>query len=536
MNSNSNKKKSNSKRNGLNLVSFKESIVLLNDNTAILNIGIIENESLFIRLINQEQSYYEAILPKLELQQTYVNMNQDIKIMYEWIISQMYSQYSLKYNEDKTKLLFYHNFFNINNNSQERKLITLNLKNNDNKIVINNIDKLELLKDFNNKYKTTIAINDPVIILSGRFINNEGFKNLCQIGLNASIISLDNNKISDLSPIKDNSFKNLQKLYLGLNNINNIKFLYNLNFENLIELKLSQNKIDDISSLEGVKMNKIEKLFFNDNNISEIGVFQKVNFENLTFLNLSKNNIKNISSSFENNNFEKLVELDLSNNNIEDISILEKVELNSLENLNLSFNDINKITVKKKFSFPKLKNLNINNNNIQIISIIGRVLLPKLNKINLSNNIIENIDIDKIQKLNKLQELNLSQNEIKNISFLENLEIKGLKKLILSDNKIEDIQILGEITIKKLSVLELNNNKISNIDALKNMYLKHLNTLNLSQNYIKNIRPLENIDIPIIKSIIIYNNLFVSTQQKNLDIFDNIREKYHNNHYFYIIQ
>ena len=68
------------------------------------------------------------------------------------------------------------------------------------------------------------------------------------------------------------------------------------------------------------------------------------------------------------------------------------------------------------------------------------------------------------------------------------------------------------------------------------MYLKHLNTLNLSQNYIKNIRSLENIDIPIIKSIIINNNLFVSTQQKNVDLFDNIREKYHNNHYFYIIQ
>ena len=85
-------------------------------------------------------------------------------------------------------------------------------------------------------------------------------------------------------------------------------------------------------------------------------------------------------------------------------------------------------------------------------------------------------------------------------------------------------------------MLELNNNKISDIEVLKNMDLKHLNTLNLSQNYIKNIRPLENIDIPIIKSIIINNNLFVRTQQKNLDIFNNIREKYHNNHYFYLIQ
>ena len=330
MNSNSNKQKSNTKKRGLNLLSFKEILVLLNDNIAFLYIGIVENESIFIRVINNEQSYYEAVLPKLELQQNYVDMNDNIKIMYDWIITKItYNQYTLKYNEDKSKLLFYYNYFNRNNGRQERKLITLNLKSNeDDKIVINNIDKLELLKDFNNKYKTTITIYDPVIILSGRFINNEGFKNLCQIGLNASIISLDNNKISDLNPIKDNTFKNLQKLYLSLNNINSIKFLYNLNFENLIELKLSQNKIDDISSLEGVKMNKIEKLYLDDNNISEIGVFQKVNFENLTFLNLSKNNIKNISSSFENNDFGKLVELDLSNNNIEDISILEKVELN----------------------------------------------------------------------------------------------------------------------------------------------------------------------------------------------------------------
>ena len=388
---NSQTKNSNTR---IDLLALKENRVEINQKIAFLYIGIVGTESIFLRLINNEQLFYEGIFSKIEIQR---NINaDDIKTIYDWILSIIvFNNFILKYNEDKSQIFFIYNNFIRNAGIQERITLKLNLKKNENdKIIINNSDNLELLKDFNYQYKTNITLYDPIINLQNRSINNQGFKNLCQLELNITVLSLENNNISDLSPLGNNSFKTLQKLILSYNNINNIKSLYNLTFENLIELKFDHNKINDITALEGTKMKKIERLFLNCNNISDIEVFQKVNFENLTHLILSKNYIKNISSSFENNDFVKLIELNLSHNIIVDISILEKVELNSLEDLNLSHNEIDKILVKKKFSFPKLKHLHMNNNNIKAISILGRILLPKLK---LFNNIIEKIDIDKFK-------------------------------------------------------------------------------------------------------------------------------------------
>ena len=65
-----------------------------------------------------------------------------------------------------------------------------------------------------------------------------------------SILSLENNKINDLSPFNNDKFKKLQKIYLGQNNIKSIKSLISLNFEELIELRLNDNKIEDITPLE----------------------------------------------------------------------------------------------------------------------------------------------------------------------------------------------------------------------------------------------------------------------------------------------
>ena len=83
--------------------------------------------------------------------------------------------------------------------------------------------------------------------------------------------------------------------------------------------------------------------------------------------------------------------------------------------------------------------------------------------------------------------------------------------------------------------MELNNNKITDISALKYMPLNLLNSLNLSNNLIKNVKALENLNAPKIRSLIINNNLLARTLQKNIDIFNNLRDKFHFP-YFYIIQ
>ena len=364
----------------LTLLAFQEETVIINGLIAFFNIGITTEESIYIRLIDNEKNNYEELFSILYLQLNISHITNNIKIFYDWILARInYNQYHFDYNEDKSQIFFCYNVFNRNLGQNEPKKLIIDLKANNNLFIIKNNDKMNLLKNFNNQYKTSITLYDAVINLANKAINNQGLRELCQFELNASVLSLINNKISDLSSLNNDTFKKLIKLYLQQNDINDLKPLCNIKFENLIELRLNHNQINDINSFKYLKMDKIENLWLNNNNISDISVLEKVNFQYLIKLNLSKNNIKNILF-LENVDFHKLTDLDLSKNNINNISVLE-IELNSLEILNLSFNEIERILVEKKLVFPQLKKLDINNNNIKEIIINGRVSLPLLKKL-----------------------------------------------------------------------------------------------------------------------------------------------------------
>jgi Leucine-rich repeat (LRR) protein len=58
--------------------------------------------------------------------------------------------------------------------------------------------------------------------LNYKTINNQRLRELCQFKfkLNVSVLSLINNKISDLSSLNNDAFKKLIKLNLQQNNIN----------------------------------------------------------------------------------------------------------------------------------------------------------------------------------------------------------------------------------------------------------------------------------------------------------------------------
>ena len=93
------------------------------------------------------------------------------------------------------------------------------------------------LKEFNNKYKTIIKdIDIRELNLSGKYIENEGLKYLAKI-----------------------KFKDLNKLYLGSNEISDISVLEKVNFKGLKELNLSYNKISDISVLEKVNFKELKE-------------------------------------------------------------------------------------------------------------------------------------------------------------------------------------------------------------------------------------------------------------------------------------
>ena len=156
------------------------------------------------------------------------------------------------------------------------------------------------------------------------------------ISLNLSGLWIINQEFDDLSKIH---FKEIKKLYLGINNISNITPLENMAHNQLEILDLSKNRIKDISVLEKVKFNELKELYLSGNNISDIKVLEKVKFENLEIL-------------------------DLADNKISDINILEKVNFKELKDLYLNLNIIVDLKVFEKTIFEKLEKLFLNKNKI----------------------------------------------------------------------------------------------------------------------------------------------------------------------------
>ena len=360
--------------NYITLLKYKEVRIIIQNAPSLLIMGITDTGKIFMRcrfnniycyenLINSEfaEHAFNFILNKL------INNNYSIEFM----------------DESKTLDILLQNDNNPNNDNYIR--IGLIFKNNLNKIKITNEDIMKSLYDFNIKYNASIN-NTQIIDLCSRSIQDNGFRDLSNIKLNIIILNLSYNKIKDISPLNSDCFKNLQKLYLNNNEIEDLRCLNNLRLDYLLELKLDYNKIVDIAPLENAIFKQIQILNLGQNKISNIDALQNLEFDYLIHLNLSGNLIVNISS-LKNTEFSKLIELDLSNNNINDVSIFEKINLQSLQVLNLSNNKIDKIHIKKKFYFHQLKTILINNNQIKEIIIEGKIQLNKLKAIHLSHNL-----------------------------------------------------------------------------------------------------------------------------------------------------
>jgi internalin A len=128
--------------------------------------------------------------------------------------------------------------------------------------------------------------------------------------------------------------KNLQKLYLSFNKIQDISFLKDL--KNLQKLELQNNQIQDVSFLKDLK--NLQTLYLRNNQIQDISFLK---------------DLKNLQT------------LDLWGNQIQDISFLK--DLKNLQSLNLSENQIQDISLAFLNHFPKLENLYLSGNPIQNI-------------------------------------------------------------------------------------------------------------------------------------------------------------------------
>ena len=132
-----------------------------------------------------------------------------------------------------------------------------------------NFDNEFLLKEFNKKYNLNIKdtkINK--LDLRWKKLGNAGFGDLCKI-----------------------EFKELKELILNNNNITDLSPLGKVKFEKLEILDLSQNKISDINPFENARLGELKQLYLGYNNISDIKVFGKNILNKLEILHLNDNKI-----------------------------------------------------------------------------------------------------------------------------------------------------------------------------------------------------------------------------------------------------
>jgi internalin A len=210
---------------------------------------------------------------------------------------------------------------------------------------------------------------------------------------------------------------NLTELFLGGNQISDIKPLSNLT--NLTSLDLSVNQISDIKPLS--------------------------NLTNLTSLSLEGNQISDIKPL---SNLTKLTLLYLTENKISDIKPLSN--LTNLTSLFLGGNQISDI--KPLSNLTKLTFLSLRGNQISDIKPLSN--LTKLAFLYLTGNKIS--DIKPLSNLTNLTRLYLTENQISDIKPLSNLT--KLTSLYLRGNKISDIKPLSNLT--NLTFLSLSGNPL----------------------------------------------------------------------------
>ena len=297
------------------------------------------------------------------------------------------------------------------------------------KLLNKNKREIISIEEFNKKYGLTILNNDiEELKFNGKNINNEIIECLSKVEL-----------------------KKLKYLYLGDNDISDIKSLENSNFENLELLSLRTNLISDISILEKINLQNLKQLWLYNNIINNIKSLEKANFQKLEILSLHTNMISDISV-FGKINLKYLRELYLNNNSITDINPLAKADCPKLELLSFDNNEITDISVLEKVNFLNLKKLYLPKNKIKNINCLEKVYFPQLLLISLHTNMISDISCLERAYFKELRELYLYNNSICNIDCFNKTNFEKLKILALNNNKIDKIKYASTINNIELKV------------------------------------------------------------------------------------
>ncbi|TRY89359.1 hypothetical protein DNTS_015298 [Danionella cerebrum] len=335
------------------------------------------------------------------------------------------------------------------------------------------------LLDCNRKKLSLTALEAPAWISHASLNQNEltAVPFLGDASSNISVLSLVQNRISDLLAEQLLPFSSLESLDLSSNSISELK-AGSFPPMQLKYLNLSKNKISsldlgcfgNISSLLVLKMNQNRLSLLPDK------VFT---LSQLQILELKRNRIRVVESLIF-KELKALKSLKMQRNGITKLMDGALFGLENMEELELEYNNLTELNKGWLYGLHMLRILKVNQNNIGLIRADAWEFCHRLEELDLSFNHLSRLEDWVFAGLSLLQNLNLGDNQISHLGEGVFGSLANVRTLDIRNN---------EISLAIEDFVGMFNNKIRTITKKAFEGLMELEHLDLNKNGIMSIHP-----------------------------------------------
>ena len=205
---------------------------------------------------------------------------------------------------------------------------------------------------------------------------------------NIKTLLVNNASIDDITPHSLANYFELERLYMGSNNLTKIQSHMLEKLWMLEELNLTHNKLEAIGKRAFHDLCNLKFCDLSHNKLKELWRGHFDHFHNLTFLNVSSNLLRTIEEQVF-KNCSKLVTLDISKNRLHRLNPDIFTGLAVVESLDLSWNRLKELWTGVLNGLAKLQYLSLTSNQIDNISPEVFESTPELETLCLTDNTLD---------------------------------------------------------------------------------------------------------------------------------------------------
>ncbi|CAI4229468.1 unnamed protein product [Auanema sp. JU1783] len=372
------------------------------------------------------------------------------------------------------------------------------------------------------------SIYEPVAIICS---NAGSLQNALQAIQGARDITMDSLTIVDtaIPNIPANAFQGFTILRLVLNrntlqNIDDQAFNGEL-INSLIELDLNDNNLGQIPQTGLPHLRNLRKLYLNRNRINQLASNAFNNYESrdlLIKLSLAGNRLtdQTLGDNAVFRPLRLLQELSLETNSLNSIPTSALInQRETLTNLNLGLNNINDVPVGA-LDFPVLTSLSLEFNGITVIVPEAFQKVPNLQYLYLTGNRFPQWYPEMFRYIGQLRTLGIGETPISVIPNNAFQHVPLLIRLEMSEAAVDTIERGAFQRTPQIQAIVLNKNRLSQIRADFFESLRDLYSIDVQGNRIENVQNLGFANLPALRHLdISYNQLRTLPQDVFLNTF-----------------